>query len=68
MCFECDAEVDEENGRWLLLNQSISGNFTRRFLCIQCVRDWRRRCLEREGLSTQRVMFQLDIEFPLIIK
>ena len=35
------------------------------FLCIECVRDWRKRGLEREGLTDQEVLLQLDKEYPV---
>ena len=36
-----------------------------RFLCIQCVRDWRQRGLKREGLSDEEIGKQLDREYPI---
>ena len=63
-CRECAAIVDETIGRWLILDQSKEG-FEWMFLCIECLRDWRRRGLEREGLSEQEVLQQLDEEYPI---
>jgi len=34
-------------------------------MCILCVRAWRKRGLEREGVSDEAVMLQLDKEYPL---
>ena len=63
-CRECAAIVDETTGRWLILDQSKEG-FEWMFLCIECVRDWRKRGLEREGLTDQEVLLQLDKEYPV---
>ena len=64
ICRECEAAVEEENGRWTILGEKEDG-FDWMFLCIQCVRDWRQRGLEREALSDQEVLLQLDKEDPL---
>ena len=34
-------------------------------LCIQCVRDWRKKGMEREGLTDREVLLQLDKENPI---
>ena len=64
-CRECAAIVKEDTGRWLILDQSKKEGFEWMFLCIQCVRDWRKRGLEREGLTDQEVLLQLDKEYPV---
>ena len=64
-CRECAAIVDEDTGRWLILDRLKEKGFEWMFLCIECVRDWRRRGLEREGLSEQEVLQQLDEEYPI---
>ena len=64
-CKECANAVEEDNGRWLILDQSKKDGFDWIFLCIQCVRDWRKRGLEREGLARKEVDLQLDREYPL---
>ena len=63
-CKECDATVEENSGRWLILDQSKDDGFGWMFLCIQCVRDWRQRGLERERLSDNEIAVQLDGEYP----
>ena len=64
-CTECQGIKLENDGRWLILDDSKDEGFDWVFLCIQCVRDWRRRGLEREGLSCKDVQVQLDKEYPL---
>jgi len=64
-CRECAAIVDEDTGRWLILDQLKEKGFEWMFLCIECLRHWRRRGLEREGLSEQEVLQQLDEEYPI---
>ncbi len=63
-CRECATTVEEDSGRWLLLDQSKEEGFEWMFLCIQCVRDWRLRGLEREGLTQEEVLLQLNKEYP----
>ena len=64
-CKECDATLEEDSGRWLILDQSKDDGFDWMFLCIQCVRDWRQRGLEREGLSDYEIEVQLGEEYPI---
>ena len=64
-CFECQDAVEEDKGRWLILDEADSGGFDWKFMCIRCVRAWRKRGLEREGVSDEAVMVQLDKEYPL---
>ena len=64
-CKECDATVEEDSGRWLILDQNEECGFDWMFLCIQCVRDWRQRGLEREGHSSKEIAVQLDGEYPI---
>ena len=64
-CFECQGAVEEDQGRWLILNEADGEGFDWKFMCIQCVRAWRKRGLEREGLSVEAVTVQLDKEYPL---
>ena len=45
-CRECQAKVDETEGRIIILDHdspAVDGGFLRSFLCIQCKRDWRER-------------------------
>ena len=71
-CDECSALVDETKGRMVILAQESptaageddGGGFHWSFLCIQCVRDWRKRGLRREGLSPVEVLKRLDREYP----
>ena len=64
-CFECQDAVEEDQGRWLILDEAESEGFDWKFMCLGCVRAWRKRGLEREGLSVEAVMVQLDKEYPL---
>ena len=64
-CFECQDAVEEDQGRWLILDEPKSEGFDWKFMCVQCVRAWRKRGLEREGVSDAAVMVQLDKEYPL---
>ena len=64
-CFECQTTVEEDQGRWLILDEAESEGFDWKFMCVQCVRAWRKRGLEREGVSDEAVMVQLDKEYPL---
>ena len=63
-CKECANAVEEDSGRWLILDQSKKDGFDWIFVCIQCVRDWRKRGLEREGLARKEVDLQLNKEYP----
>ena len=64
LCRECEAAVEEENGRWTIVGEK-EDSFDWMFLCIQCVRDWQRRGLEREGLLSLEINVQLDKEYPV---
>ena len=64
-CFECQTTVEEDQGRWLIRDEVESEGFDCKFMCILCVRAWRKRGLEREGVSDEAVMLQLDKEYPL---
>ena len=66
-CKECDATVEEDSGRWLILDQSKDDGFDWMFLCIQCVRDWRQRGLERVRRSDNEIAVQLDGEYPITL-
>ena len=63
--FECQGAVEEDQGRWLILDEADGEGFDWKFMCILCVRAWRKRGLEREGVSDEAVMLQLDKEYPL---
>ena len=64
-CFECQTTVEEDQGRWLIRDEVESEGFAWKFMCILCVRAWRKRGLAREGVSDEAVMLQLDKEYPL---
>ena len=64
-CFECQGAVKENQGRWLILDEADSEGFDWKFMCIWCLRAWRKRGLKREGVSDEAVMLQLDEEYPL---
>ena len=66
-CQECQAKVDETGGRIIILDHdspAVDGGFLWSFLCIQCIRDWRERGLKRQGLPPDKVLEQLDHEYP----
>jgi hypothetical protein len=63
-CRECETNAAESAGRWVIFNEKDNG-FDWIFMCIQCVRDWRRRGLEREGNSSGTIQESLDREYPL---
>jgi hypothetical protein len=64
-CRECGVVVDEDDGRLVIIGENSEG-FEWIFLCLSCVREWRRRGLERHGLSSQDIAKQLDAEYPNI--
>ena len=66
ICRACEATADEEDGRWTIVGEKEDG-FDWMFLCIQCVRDWRQRGLERERLSSKEIAVQLDGEYPITL-
>ena len=64
VCHDCQTNVEEAKGRWVILGVKEDG-FEWIFMCIQFVRDWRKRGLEREGYSIRNVKETLDKEYPL---
>ena len=62
---ECQKNVDELDGRFDIVGKSEDG-FEGIFLCIQCVRDWRQRGLEREGTPAEDIEAILDNEYPFL--
>ena len=64
-CFECQDAVEEDQGRWLILDEAKSEGFDWKFMCMRCVRAWRKRGLEQQEVSDEAVMMQLDKEYPL---
>ena len=65
ICKECQENVDEVEGRLVIVGKREDG-FDWIFLCIQCVRDWRQRGLEREGNSPEAIKIKLDKEYPFL--
>ena len=63
-CHDCQVGTQENAGRWVILGEKEDG-FDWIFMCIQCVRDWRKRGLERDGHSAQSAIEILDKEYPL---
>jgi hypothetical protein len=63
-CHDCQAGTEEIVGRWVILGEKEDG-FNWIFMCIQCVRDWRQRGLERDGHSPRSAIEILDKEYPL---
>ena len=64
ICKECQKNVDELDGRSVIVGKSEDG-FEWIFLCLQCVRDWRQRGLEREGTPPEDIKAILDKEYPV---
>ena len=64
-CFEYQATVDEDQGRWLVLDETEGEYFDWNFMCLGCVRAWRKEGLEREGGSDKALMVQMDKDYPL---
>ena len=48
-----------------MLDEIKGDGFDWGFMCHGCVRALRKRSLEREGVSDEAVMVQLDKEYPL---
>ena len=65
-CFECQDAVEEDQGRWLILDEAEDDGFDWKFMCLGCVRAWRKRGLEGEGLSDEAVAVRLNKEYPLV--
>ena len=63
ICKECKKNADELDGRSVIVGKSEDG-FEWIFLCLQCVRDWRQRGLEREGTPPKDIKAILDKEYP----
>ena len=65
-CRECSNNTEESAGRWVILGEKPNGEgFDWIFLCIQCVRDWKQRGLEREGRSSEEIREALDKSYPI---
>ena len=59
ICKECQKNVDELEGRSVILGKK-KDDFEWIFLCLQCVRDWRQRGLEREEVPAEDIEAILD--------
>ena len=35
-CLECQTTVEEDQGRWLILDEAESEGFDWKFMCVQC--------------------------------
>ena len=64
VCHNCEDTTQEASGRWIILGER-KGGFEWGFMCIQCIRDWRKRGLARAGYSPQKIQATLDHEYPL---
>ena len=62
---ECQKNVDELEGRSVILGKK-KDDFEWIFLCLQCVRDWRQRGLEREEVPAEDIEAILDKEYPFL--
>ena len=65
ICKECQKNVNELEGRSVIIGKNKDG-FEWIFLCLQCVRDWRQRGLEREGTPPEDIEAILDKEYPFL--
>ena len=65
ICKECQKNVDELDGRSVIVGKNEDG-FEWIFLCLQCVRDWGQRGLEREGTPPEDIKAILDNEYPFL--
>tara|TARA_Y100000748_G_scaffold212338_1_gene178066 strand:+ start:249 stop:455 length:207 start_codon:yes stop_codon:yes gene_type:complete len=65
ICKECQKNVDELEGRSVILGKK-KDDFEWIFLCLQCVRDWRQRGLEREEVPAEDIETILDKEYPFL--
>ena len=63
-CSECEADECESRGRWLILPDEHN-NLEWSFQCLACIRAWRGRALVRQGLSQDKILAQLNQEYPL---
>ncbi len=65
ICKECQKNVDELEGRSVILGKK-KDDFEWIFLCLQCVRDWRQRGLEREEVPAEDIEAILDKEYTFL--
>tara|TARA_B100001559_G_C16224621_1_gene494977 strand:- start:122 stop:328 length:207 start_codon:yes stop_codon:yes gene_type:complete len=65
ICKECQKNVDELEGRSVILGKK-KDDFEWTFLCLQCVRDWRQRGLEREEVPAEDIEAILDKEYTFL--
>lgn len=65
ICKECQKNVDELEGRSVILGKK-KDDFEWIFLCLQCVRDWRQRGLEREEVPAEDIEAILDKDYPFL--
>jgi hypothetical protein len=63
-CHDCQISIEETVGRWVILGGKEDG-FDWIFICIHCVRDWRKRGLERDCHSVKSAIEILDKEYAL---
>ena len=63
VCLECMNHYNENLGKWLILNKD-NEQFDISFMCFNCIRDWRKRSLLREGYNQQKIKILLDKEYP----
>ena len=66
LCLECMNHYNENSGKWLILNED-NEKFNISFICINCIKDWRKRCLLREGYNQQEIKILLEKEYPKTI-
>ena len=67
-CRECSTKTEESAGRWVILGEKpYAEGFDWMFLCLQCVRDCRRRGLEREDRSSEEIRVALNKSYPIVV-
>jgi len=63
-CQECQKICEENLGRHVIMGQDDEG-FEWVFLCLDCIRSWRARGLEREGYTPKKIKNILNKEYPI---
>ena len=64
LCKDCSKSIAEEKGKWLILSENTN-QLKWVFMCLNCIRDWRKRALEREGFNCSEINHKLNKEYPI---
>ena len=65
ICSECELDECEKRGRWVIFPDEFN-NLKWSFQCLICIRAWRERALERQGLSRDQILAKVNAEYPLV--